>query len=241
MRARRYWLSLHKWTALVVGLQLLLWVAGGLVMGVLDIDVVRGEATRAALAPAPLRWDEFVPMSRIVEQVPLPIAELRVAEGPLGARYRVTDTSGTAYRFDARTGQTLGELSGAQALAVAQAHYAGAGSGQSPIRVRERTSEYRGALPVWRVDFDDAAATTLYVDVHDGDVVARRNRSWRIYDVAWMLHVMDYRERENFNHPLLVGAASLALAVALSGLYLLALTSWRSGTQWSARARRSNS
>ncbi|HXV37079.1 MAG TPA: PepSY domain-containing protein [Myxococcota bacterium] len=241
MRARRKLLWLHKWTALVVGLQLLLWVAGGLVMGVLDIEGVRGEATRAALELSPLRWGEIAPMSRIAEQVPLPIAELRVTTGPLGPRYRVTDTRGAVHRFDARTGRPLAELSQAEALTVAQAHYAGAGSGQPPTRLSERTSEYRGVLPVWRVDFDDAAATTLYVDVLDGDVVARRNRSWRIYDFAWMLHVMDYRERENFNHPLLVGAASLALAVTLSGLYLLASTPWRSAAAQSAKARRPSS
>ena len=82
-------------------------------------------------------------------------------------------------------------------------------------------------MPVWRVDFDDAAATTLYVAVDNGDVVTRRNRIWRIYDFAWMLHIMDYRERTDFNHPLLVSASALALLAALSGLYLIAATSWR--------------
>jgi hypothetical protein len=42
-----------------------------------------------------------------------------------------------------------------------------------------------------------------------------------------MLHIMDYRERTDFNHPLLVWASALALLVALSGLNLIGVTSWR--------------
>jgi len=55
------------------------------------------------------------------------------------------------------------------------------------------------------------------VAADNGDLVTRRNRLWRIYDFAWMLHIMDYREREDFNHPLLVSASFLALLVVLSG------------------------
>jgi hypothetical protein len=39
---------------------------------------------------------------------------------------------------------------------------------------------------------------------------------------------MDYRERADFNHPLLVWASALALLVALSGVYLIGVTPWRS-------------
>jgi uncharacterized iron-regulated membrane protein len=93
--------------------------------------------------------------------------------------------------------------------------------------VKQHSTEYRGRLPVWRVDFDDEAVTTLYVAPDNGEVITRRNRVWRIYDFAWMLHIMDYRERTDFNHPLLVWASALALLVALSGVYLIAVTPWR--------------
>ncbi len=228
IRLRIFFIRLHKWAALVVGIQVFFWVAGGLLMSLLDIDEVHGELTRAAIEPQSLQWDGLVPADLIAGQLPLPIAELSLTAGFFGPLYRVTDTRGVEHRFDARTGKPLAEIGASQALEIAQANYAGEGKGQAPIRLSEKPPiEYRGRLPVWRVDFDDDAATTLYVAVDDGEVITRRNRIWRIYDFAWMLHIMDYRERENFNHPLLVGASILAFVVTLSGLYLIGVTSWR--------------
>jgi uncharacterized iron-regulated membrane protein len=227
MSVKVFFIRLHKWVALVVGIQLFLWVAGGLVMSLFDIDEVHGDLTKAAIEPQPLNWDRLVALDSIAHQLPTPIAELSLSAGFFGPQVRLTDTSGVVYQFDAQTGKPLQRVSSTQALRIAQAHYSGQGAGQAPIQVSENSTEYRGRLPVWRVDFDDSAATTLYVAVDNGDVVTRRNRIWRIYDFAWMLHIMDYRERTDFNHPLLVWASALALLAALSGLYLIAATSWR--------------
>ena len=90
-------------------------------------------------------------------------------------------------------------------------------------------AEYRGALPVWRAQFDDRDATRLYVSPNSGEVVSRRNRVWRIYDFFWMLHIMDYEERENFNNPLLraFAIASLLFVLTGAGLVLTRLFSGR--------------
>ncbi len=221
-------IGLHKWVALVVGIQLFLWVAGGLVMSLSDIDEVHGDLTKAVIEPKALRWERVVAASAIVGQVPAPIAELSLTIGFFGPQYRLTDTSGAVYQFDAQTGEPLRAIDATQALEIAEANYSGDGAGQPSSRVTQNSTEYRGRLPAWRVDFDDKAATTLYIAADNGAVVTRRNRIWRIYDFAWMLHIMDYRERTDFNHPLLVWASVLAFVVALSGLYLVGVTSWRS-------------
>ncbi|MDH4260266.1 MAG: PepSY domain-containing protein, partial [Gammaproteobacteria bacterium] len=69
--------------------------------------------------------------------------------------------------------------------------------------------------------FNDPRKTTIYVSSTTGQVIARRNDIWRLYDFFWMLHIMDYRERVNFNHALLIGASALALGLAASGFWLL--------------------
>jgi hypothetical protein len=227
MSFKIFFIRLHKWAALVVGIQMLLWVAGGLAMSLFELDEVHGDLTKAVIEPKPLRWDRLVAMDSIVRQVSAPIVELSLVAGFFGPQVRLTDTSGAVHRFDARTGEPLGAIDATQALEIAAANYSGDGTGRVPVRVNQNSTEHRGRLPVWKVDFDDAAATTLYIAVEDGDVVTRRNRIWRIYDFAWMLHIMDYRERTDFNHPLLVWASALALLVALSGLYLIGVTSWR--------------
>ena len=54
-------------------------------------------------------------------------------------------------------------------------------------------------------------------------LVARRSATWRIYDFLWSLHIMDYSERDNFNNPLVITAAVIAFALAVSGFVLLYL------------------
>jgi uncharacterized iron-regulated membrane protein len=227
MSVKFFFIQVHKWVALVVGIQLFLWVAGGLVMSLSDIDEVHGDLTTAAIEPKPLRWESLVAVDSILEQVSAPITELSLSTGFSGPQYRLTDSSGTVHQFDAQTGRPLRAIDANQALEVAAATYSGGGAGRPPLRVTQNSTEYRGRLPAWRVDFDDEAATTLYIAAGNGEVVTRRNRIWRIYDFAWMLHIMDYREREDFNHPLLVSASVLALLVALSGIYLIVVAPWR--------------
>lgn len=84
--------------------------------------------------------------------------------------------------------------------------------------------EYRQKrLPAYRVVLDHAKAPHIYVCAVTGEVLARRNRSWRIFDFFWMLHIMDYGQRENFNHWLLTLASALAVATSSSGLLLWGL------------------
>jgi hypothetical protein len=227
MSFKAFSIQLHKWAALVVGIQLFLWVSGVLLMSLSDIDEVHGDLTKATIEPKPLRWGRVVAMDAIVSRASAPIAEISLSTGFFGPQYRLTDTAGIVHHFDAQTGEPLSAIDANQAEEIAVANYSGDGTGQTALLVDRNSTEYRGRLPVWRVDFNDKAATTLYIAADNGDVVTRRNRIWRIYDFAWMLHIMDYRERTDFNHPLLVWVSALALLVTLSGVYLIRVTSWR--------------
>jgi hypothetical protein len=166
MSLKILFVRLHKWTALVVGIQLFLWVAGGLVMSLSDIDEVHGDLTKARIEPKPLRGNRLIALESILDQVSEPIAELRLSNGFLGPQYRLTGVSGAVHRFDAQTGKPLGGIDAVQALAIATAHYAGDGADQTPVRIDANSTEYRGRLPVWRVDFDDTAATILDVSIN---------------------------------------------------------------------------
>jgi hypothetical protein len=227
MSFKAFSIQLHKWAALVVGIQLFLWVSGGLVMSLSDIDEVHGDLTKATMEPKPLRWGRVVAVDAIVSRISAPIVEISLSTGFFGPQYRLTDMAGVVHHFDAQTGEPLSAIDANQAVEIAVANYLGDETSQTALLVDQNSTEYQGRLPAWRVDFDDEAATTLYIAADNGDVVTRRNRIWRIYDFAWMLHIMDYRERTDFNHPLLVWASALALLVALSGVYLIGVTSWR--------------
>src|SRR3546814_12131109 len=82
--------------------------------------------------------------------------------------------------------------------------------------------------PMWSVTFEDGEGTTLYVSGQDGRVLERRNDTWRIFDFVWMLHIMDYTGRQDFNNPPVIMAGSGGLWTALSGFWLL-VTGFRLG------------
>jgi uncharacterized iron-regulated membrane protein len=225
VRARRFVRQLHRWVGLLVGIQVLFWVLGGFIMSVLQLDAVRGEHVRAQAPPVPLDASTpLVPLDRLLADPRLTGATTATLHRWLGhAAYRVEGPAGT-HLVDAADGRLLSPLDERAARAVAKADYAGTGAIAAVewVEAAEGDAEYRGReLPLWRVRFDDARDTTLYISPQTGAVVARRNDLWRAFDFVWMLHIMDYEEREDFNHPLLIITAGTALLFVLSGGLML--------------------
>ena len=223
MRFRRFTRQVHRWLGLLIGIQVLLWVTGGVIMSVLKLEEVRGEhlatnhpappleAGRVRVSPAEL-------LTRFTDPAPTSITLASLLERPV---YRLTG-GGRTWLVDADTGAVLSPVPEATARALAQADYAGTAPIAGLDWVEQPESEFRGrAPPLWRVRLDDALNTAIYVAPDSGLVVARRNDLWRIFDFVWMLHIMDYEEREDFNHPLLVTTAITALLFVFSGLVML--------------------
>ncbi|WP_169444485.1 2Fe-2S iron-sulfur cluster-binding protein [Massilia niastensis] len=107
------------------------------------------------------------------------------------------------------------------ALDLARASYSGPGNAGAPSLLDFTLETRAHKEPVWRVDFDDADDTSVYVSSRSGAVLEHRNSTWRLFDLFWMLHIMDYSERTNFNNPLLVSSAIGGLWMALTGVWLL--------------------
>lgn len=226
MRFRRFIRQAHRWLGLLIGVQVLLWITGGAIMSMLRLEEVRGEhlaAKPAAVALEP--GAAFVPVGAVLQGAG-PVTAVTL-ESLLGRPvYRLQAEAGPLL-VDALTGAKLSPLPEATARALALADYAGSGALADVARVDAPALEYRGHdLPLWRARFDDARDTTLYISPQTGRVVARRNDLWRVFDFVWMLHIMDYEEREDFNHPLLIAAATTALLFTLTGLVMLGYSFW---------------
>ncbi len=214
--------KIHLWAGLVLGLQLLFWVSGGVVMSVLPLEQVRGEHLAAeAATPPPLRSaGPLLPLEQVLRRYPQ--ATGITLDWLLGRPvYRLRGSE--ARLLDARSGQRLDPLPEATALALARADYSGP---EPDMQARwidaDPPGEIRGRpLPIWQIQLDDDLNTRLYVSPDSGKILARRNDTWRLFDFFWMLHIMDYENREDFNHPLLIGFAISALLFVLSGFALL--------------------
>jgi uncharacterized iron-regulated membrane protein len=209
----------HKWLALLVGAQLVVWSLTGLYMVTVHIDTIHGDhLVRAATKPVisgPALTD--------------PIAVVR-ANG--GEAVRLTNVHGRAAlvvatptgerAIDARTGIPLAPPDEGAIRRLAAAAYTGAEPIASAKLISDIPGEIRGRKPpLWRVEFDHWNKPTFYLSPVTGELVTRRHELWRVFDFAWMLHIMDYETRDNVNNWLLRGFTLAALALALSGAWLL--------------------
>tara|TARA_R110002096_G_scaffold153565_2_gene317384 strand:- start:210 stop:956 length:747 start_codon:yes stop_codon:yes gene_type:complete len=218
----KFFAQSHKWVGLILGLQLLAWTVGGLVMTWLPIDEVRGQhkvAEQEAMTLSPdsnyLGINEIVRLSggdvseightHILGQ---PVAKIRKKEGGIEIR-------------DAITGALLSPISGDLAQLIAEADFSLDAPVVSVNELREHNIDYRGPLPVWQVKFADEEETALYVSPTQGRIVARRSEVWRFFDFFWMLHIMDYDERSDINNPLVIATSLFAALFAISGMALL--------------------
>lgn len=210
---------LHKWFGLILGLQFLLWAASGTVMALLDDDKV--SAQRAVLAeaqvPSPAAPLSLAGVAAAVEE---PILRLQLK--PLFDTYVYELKTPTSVRLvDAVDGRPV-VIDAARAKALAVSRYSGFEPVRSVERVATSTLETRDmALPAWRVEFADAEHTALFVSAANGEILGAKNDTWRLWDLAWMFHIMDYTERQSFNHPLIVMVGCGVAWLALSGLILL--------------------
>ena len=217
---RRWLRKLHRWVGLLIGLQFVLWMASGLLMALLDHDVVMGHATRTHSSAPVWPVAQVLPPAQVARSQGTGLSMVESAWLGAAPMYNVTRRN-DSWLVDARTGMRR-PVGAADVLASAMADYAGEGKAASPVLLTGPDMEARKHEgPLWRVSFDDAENTTLYLSERDARVLERRNDTWRLFDIAWMLHIMDYTERKDFNHPLVIMAAAGGLWMALTGVWLL--------------------
>ncbi len=234
MNRRLY--AAHRWLSAITFLQLAIWTISGSFFALVPIQRVRGGFVEGAHdAPLPAALGVLSPATILAQAAAAGLTGARVVEmraSSSGEVWYVVRKGHAAVRFDARTGAPA-PVTAAEAQAIARRDQAGPPEVESATLVDVAEIEYRDKpVPAWRVVLQDGRGTAVYVDARTGEVTARRNDVWRIYDWLWSLHIMDYRGREDFNHPLIMVAAGLAVLTVLSGLVLwsLRLSRW-----WKAR------
>lgn len=227
----------HLWLGLLLGVQVILWMASGAVMSFFDIGLVRGETQAAAEIPKELPVRSYANPGGPLAQTPGAVG-LRLKFFLNRPVYEVR--SGDGYRlFDAQSGEEVSPITEEQAREVARRDFVGDGAVKTVRLLNDPPHEYRREVPVWQVTFTDDLETRLYISPETGEVAARRNKIWRFYDFFWMLHIMDYEGRTNFNNPLLRVFAATGLLFALTGLCLVVIR-FRTPQAWLWRRRKSS-
>ena len=214
--------KLHKWFALVIGVQLLIWAVSGFYMVVVNLDFIHGDHlvknTDQAIAPLA---QTLIPAKQLLYRYS--DIESITLTSVTGHPYYIVQRTGTNLLIDAASGQQLSPIDEAMALAIAQYHYKGETSAAQAILITENPPQelYSRPLPLWRVNFSDRINTSFYIDPNTAQFITRRHDFWRIFDFFWMLHIMDYDDRTDINNMPLRVATLLSLITVVAGFVLL--------------------
>jgi len=225
MNAARISRVTHKWLALIVGVQLVLWTASGFYMVVVDLDFIHGDTLVRNEQPPLAMGDRAFPVGELRRQYrDIQQVALRALPDDGAPVYELVTQADTVL-VDAASGEKLSPLPESRIISLAQAYYAGQGRvSRAALLTDEATKPIELQtlpLPLWRVDFDDGFATTLYLHPDSGRLATRRHRFWRWFDFLWSLHIMDYTQRTDVNNPLLRFSTALGVTAATTGVWLV--------------------
>ncbi|WP_166111336.1 hypothetical protein [Pseudoalteromonas sp. Z9A5] len=212
--------KLHKWLGYLLALQILAWLLGGLIMSAIPLEKVHGKhlATRT-LNNSFTQADYIASLDYIASQVANPTQI--IFESFLTTPIITVKNKDEQQSFNGITGRPFEPPTKIQITANAKAHLLIHAQPVSTLLLKQGTREVGYKSNIWQVQFDDTFNTTLYLSANNGKVVTVRSTLWRIFDFFWMLHIMDYDEREDFNNPLLISFAATSVLFCLSGILLL--------------------
>lgn len=219
MRLAKLASFVHKWLALLIGLQIVFWVVSGAFFTLYPIEQIRSEHRIREVAPVAI---DFAHVGSLSGFSSFPQRPTKLTVERRGARQVIVAEfgEGRPALFDAATLQRLSPLDAQAAAQIAQAHVLIDETPRSVAEVTRENPEYRGALPAWRVNFE-TDGLAVYVAADTGQVTARRSDLWRFYDAMWALHIMDWQNHEDFNHPLIVIVGFLTLVSVIAGIVLI--------------------
>ncbi|MBL07781.1 MAG: hypothetical protein CML96_01795 [Rhodobiaceae bacterium] len=205
--------NVHKYLSFSISLQLLLWTVSGIYFAFNKIEMVRGEQYI-------LSYSYAVDLS----QINLNIAEaenVRLSKRLNEEIIIITKDIGNEY-LDIK-GNLLDKLSTDAALKIVGNKTTLKPLNVEEIKMEKNGSEYRGRpLPLYKVTSKNKAneKINVYLNVFSGEILAIRSAQWRVWDLMWGFHIIDWQERDNINNFLLKMFSILALISSLTGLLL---------------------
>ena len=203
----------HKYLSFFISVQLFLWTVSGIYFAFNKIELVRGEQYRLTES-FPINFNEVNFSRSDVQQVK---AINRLGE----IIFVVSGSKGIEYLN--ALGTPVSKLSKSEVFEIVSSS-----STLEPIDLEEisessKGSEFRGRdLPLYKVTSlnDKDKKINLYLNVFSGEITAVRSLQWRIWDLMWGFHIMDWQTRDKINNIFLKIFSILALVSSISGILL---------------------
>lgn len=212
--------GIHRWLALVASIQLLLWVISGLAFNLMSHDKIKSTLkinNTSTLSFSP----QSIDFKNILKKYPTAISiNINATKGaPLvyinnGEKLQPLTLSLNNKVLTEQEIKTIVKDVVAPVLPIKSLTLV------KPDYIESR--KFKRLL--WQVQFDNKNNSALYIDAYTGRALTIIEDGWRIKDFLWMLHIMDYQFRNDFNNPLIIIVAALATIACLAGFILLILT-----------------
>jgi uncharacterized iron-regulated membrane protein len=223
----------HRYLGVLLGLQFLLWTISGLYFSWTDIDEIHGDFEHKKPAYLSTAFNLISPAT-VISQLPGKadsIQQLQLINILQKPYYSIRYFAGGSLRSvvaDAQTGLSRQPIGRQEAVRIAAESF----SGEPVVKHIEyitsvsKHHEYREKpLPAWKISFQNAANTNVYVSSETGKVETLRNQKWRTFDLLWMFHTMDYNGRDNINNWVLRAFSVFGLITVFSGFTLFFVSS----------------
>jgi uncharacterized iron-regulated membrane protein len=216
--------NIHKYLSFLISIQLLLWTVSGIYFAFNKIENVRGEQYREE----PNFNVDFSKLNfqidgaqniRVIDRMD---EEILVVDGIYGREY-----------LDFY-GKDVEQLNAEEAKTLSAKHTSLIPESVELVTENIVGSEFRGrALPIYRVKSvnDLGESINVYLNVYTGEVEAVRSNQWRIWDLMWGFHIMDWETREDIDNLLLKIFSILALISSITGVLLFFKVDVRNKTQ----------
>ena len=234
----------HRFLGLLLGIQFLLWTLGGLYFSWSNMDEIHGDFQKKQM-PLLSANIKLVSPSAVIDSIKKyhsidslvsiqlidilgnPYYQIRCVRAIHNDVTNHHDLKAMNHLADATTGDLRGALNKDEAIELAKRNFNGTSEviAVEYLNTTDRHHEYRGSpLPAWAVSFKHPSKTTVYIAAELGTIQKFRNDKWRVFDFLWMLHVMDYQNRDNINNWLLRIFSVIGLITLASGFLLFGLT-----------------
>jgi len=203
----------HKYLSFFISIQLLLWTISGIYFAFNKIENVRGEQYRLQ-TPSNYSFKNI--------EFEIPEATSAVVKKRLDKTIVAASTKAGMRYFD-EAGDPLKKISFDEAKKIVVKNTLLKPIAVEEINESKKGSEYRGRqLPIYKVITHNVNDKEInaYLNIFSGDIVAIRSAQWRIWDLMWGFHIMDWQERDNIDNMLLKIFSILALISSISGILL---------------------
>ena len=210
----------HKYLSILISIQLLLWTISGIYFAFNQIELVRGEQYRLpqVFSVDLSKVNVFLDSVKSIQVARRFGEEILIVRKEAGTEYLNLE------------GDALQKLSREQATSIVSTVTSLTPLSAEEINEPEPGSEYRGRnLPLFKVVTKDQEnkQINVYVDSISGQVVAIRSEQWRLWDLMWGLHIMDWETRDEINNWLLKLFSVLALISSLTGVFIFLRWDWK--------------